>query len=127
AREDHGAGVVGGELGASSAYSRELRRVFARRVSPKVARSPRSRTLHRVLHRLRRCSAETLLWTLFEGRGHWVGPAAAGAAQCPARRRQLRTACRTGVAARPDQMDAAVPAAPRERVVKRAAGGSRKR
>ena len=84
---------VGGELGRSGpAPARQRRGLRAGRLGTEVARDPRPGALDRVLHRLRRGSAEAVLRSLPEGRGQRMGHRASGeAARAHGRRRVHRS------------------------------------
>ncbi len=99
--QDHGAAVLGGELGRPGpASARQLRRLCARRVERQMAGSARHRALDAFLHRLRPRAAAQVLRFLPQGRGHRLGQAAARAAAGAPSGREIRRARRERVADR---------------------------
>ena len=91
--QDHGAAVLGGELGRTGpASARQFRRLRARRLEGQMARGARHRALDAFLHRLRPRAAAQVLRLLPEGRGHRLGQAAARAAAGAPSGREIRRA-----------------------------------
>ena len=89
--EGQGAAAVGRELGRTAAASaRQFRGLLPIGVEAEMARGARHRALDALLHRLRRRPAEAVLRLLSQGREERLGQAAAGAAQRPSSRREVR-------------------------------------
>ncbi len=80
-----------GELGrAAAAPARQFRGLRPIGVEAEMARGARHRALDALLHRLRRRPAEAVLRLFPQGREERLGQAAAGAAQRPSSRREVR-------------------------------------
>ena len=93
--QDHGAAVLGRELGRTGpASARQFRRVHARRLERKVAGGARHRALDAFLYRLRPRAAAQVLRLFPEGRGHRLGQAAARAVAGAPSGRKVRRARR---------------------------------
>ena len=107
--QDHGAAVLGRELGRTGpASARQFRGLRARRLEGQVARGARHRALDAFLHRLRPRAAAQVLRLFPEGRGHWLGQAAARAAAGAPSGRDVRRARRERMADRAHAMDEAL-------------------
>ena len=110
--QGRGAATVLRQLGRRRAASaRQRRGLRARRLEAEVARDPRRHPLGGVLYRLCQRPAEALLRSLPQGRGQRLGQAAAGDAECPPSRREIRPPRRGRMAAGAHAVDEVVPAA----------------
>ena len=107
--QDHGAAVLGRELGRTGpASARQFRRLRARRLERQMARSARHRALDALLHGLRPRAAAQVLRLFPQGRGHRLGPAAARAAAGAPSGRKVRRARGERMADRADEVDEAL-------------------
>ncbi len=114
--QDQGADAVGRELGRTAAASaRQLRGLLPIGNEAEVARGARHRALDALLHRLRRRPAEAVLRLFPQGREERLEQTAAGAAQRPPSRREVRHSPRGRLA---DPAHAVDQVPPRERCPK---------